>query len=179
MPITTFNGSASGGATESLTIGRFKWFNESSFPFLTPGDVSAELEYTTTFTRPSGVNGPGGAEDTVTFDLEITNTTGFINPDDEIEGLEINSPSDLTFNLSGLDVDSVSFSLEPGSAGAYNASSGVWTNPEEATSDLRLVAEFSAREEGVQQVPAPATFGLLGAALVGLGVLARWRHVHA
>ncbi|MEJ0068067.1 MAG: PEP-CTERM sorting domain-containing protein, partial [Pseudomonadota bacterium] len=76
--------------------------------------------------------------------------------------------SGLSFSLAGVTVSDLHFSTD--GLGGSSFSGSTWRDPEDTTSHLFLTADFTATA-----VPEPATLGLFGASLIGLGVVRRRR----
>lgn len=149
-----------------VQVGTLEWFNASTNADSTPNEFTTDFEFGVTFTDPSNQT------DTANFTLEITNTG---NPGaDTTSGLTVTPLDGLNFALPNIDVSNVSFSLV--GPGSFDSGSGLWTNNEETTSEMAIVADFKSTSTPIQEVPTPATLWLLGAGLLSLGTAAHRRY---
>lgn len=149
-----------GTPANNVVIAELTWFNRSTSADVTPDNYGVHYNLTITFTAP------GSSSDTETFDLSITNTN---NPTGDLTaGLTMADLSGLSFSLAGVTVSDLHFSTD--GLGGSSFSGSTWRDPEDTTSHLFLTADFTATA-----VPEPATLGLFGASLIGLGVVRRRR----
>ncbi len=165
------NGQTGTAPASQDEIGELTWFNASTSSDTTSATVTADYKLTLNFTQPT----PGGSGSN-TFDLMITNTannarvcffifcsnTGDVNDTASLSGYANSITAD------GLTLSNFSFA----ETGDGSFGSGIWSNPEDGTSTLKIYADIAATPAAV---PEPVSMGLLGTGLLGLGLVRRIR----
>lgn len=148
-----------------VVIAQLTWFNSPTLSSETP-DPTVRWNLTVNFTSPSL------SSDTEVFNLSITNPTN--PPGDLISGFTLTDLSNLVFNLAGVTVSDLKYSVVDvvpgGGSTSFNQATNTWFNDESNTARLRITADFRATS-----VPEPTTLALLGAGLLGLGAARRLR----
>lgn len=156
--ILTANDINAPGATDpdglNIALGSLDWLNRSTPSNRTDANFNVAYSLINQFLAPAG-NG------SLNLSLNITNTS---NPSGD---LIVNLlPASYTAAIPGFSLTNLRF--EETGPGSYNAVTGIWSNPEGATSTLTLRGDLVA-------VPAPASLALFGAGLLGLGLVRRAR----
>jgi hypothetical protein len=152
---TPFNFNSATDVT-GLKLAELAWFNAATSAQYTEDDITARWNLAVTFTSPAG-----GDSDVISFAIENTpNPLGDFITLDDLSGL--------VFNLPGVTVSNLRYVRE----GSGSLNGLTWSNPEDHTSTLYVVADFSAPAS----VPEPgSTMFLLASSLVGLvGAGRRW-----
>jgi hypothetical protein len=158
------------GTTNNVTIGELTWFNAPNTQDQAINSFNVNYTLTVHFTTPNNVT------DTQTFNLVITNPTnppgdlaaGFTMPD--LSALTASFTGDLSgWTISGLQYVATGSSGLGGSANCpNNTPSSTWCNPESATNNLLIKANFTQTA-----VPEPLTLSLFGAGLAGAAAIRR------
>lgn len=148
-----------------VVIAQLTWFNSATLRSETP-DPTVRWNLTVNFTSPSL------SSDTEVFNLSIRNPTN--PPGDRISGFTLTDLAGLVFNLSGVTVSDLKYSVQDvfpgGGSTSFSQATNTWRNDENNTARLFITADFRATS-----VPEPTTLAILGAGLLGLGAARRLR----
>jgi hypothetical protein len=141
-------------------IGELTWINLATQN--TDSNFSANYSFTLDFSAPTNL-----AASTHVFSLNILQPTN--PPGDSVLNLTNAGLAALgSFALAGVTVSDLHFSTDGLGGSTYNSGTGAWYNPENNTSHLFVTADFTA-----QQVPEPASIAVMGAGLLGIGLIRR------
>lgn len=154
-----------------VVVAQLDWYNSATWAQSDLNQFGVNWLLTVTFTKPNS------SGDTESFDLTITNPLN--PPGDNITGLTLGDLSHLSFNLAGVIVSDLKYSVVDGagpgtSTLSFNGSNGNWYNPENNHATLLITADFNAGTSPIIPVAEPGTLLLLGGGLAGLSV---WRWV--
>ncbi len=158
------------GSSSSTTVGAAgaSVDDDLSFTFPTSADpVEATLKITW-----DGGTGLGGVDITegggaTAFSSEVIATDAAFDFKLDVTDTSSNTSTSGFLNVPGIGMQTLSFGAFTGSAN--------FTSVDSITLTLRGQSPADFQIDNVQTVPVPATLGLLGAGLIGLGVLSRRR----
>lgn len=156
----------SGGT--GVAIARLDWYNSPTLRL----DSSLD-SFGVRWSLSLAFSSPGGPDPTG-FELFNFNILNPVNPTgDSIYGLGLADLSGLvgSLNLAGVSISNLRYAVVDGAgAGSSSFSNRVWYNSESNWSSLYILADFRGTS-----VPEPATLGLFGLGLLGVGLASRRR----
>lgn len=158
------------GGGLGVRLARLDWYNSATVRLDNSLDsFGVNWALSLAFTSPSG---PDGAGDEL-FNLNIRNP---INPTgDSTYGLGLADLSSLvsSISLAGVTISNLRYAVVDGAgAGSSSFNNNVWYNSENNWSSLYILADFRT---AANSVPEPATLGLFGLGLLGVGFASRKR----
>jgi hypothetical protein len=152
-----------------VLIARLDWFNAATNASITPDEFGFRWALSIAFANPNV------SVDSEEFTLSILNTS---NPTgDSMSGFTLADLSNLAFNLNGLTVSDLHYSVMDGWGTCEGIQTsinvGVWYNCEGNTASLLITADFTDTATNTNAVNEPATLAIMATGLLGLAALRR------
>jgi PEP-CTERM motif len=158
LTITDITGTNISTNKDDYVIGKITWVNLATY--------NTDQNFNVNYTFSLHFTSPGDSLDSQLFNLNIQQTT---NPSpDNVFSIKQTTLDNLgPFTLNGVTVSDIHFVLY--GSGTYDGST--WTNPENGTSTLKIVADFKD-VIAAPPIPEPSTWAMMILGFAGVGFMA-------